>query len=133
MQYLRQTRINASEDGTASGISSQPVGNHRLHWEAQEILPPSQRCCCGGDVTAGPEGLICASGKELRNKAASRFRIAGSSSPHVLCCTCSLCLASEEFYFWLYRDVNAQPSYLALGMCTATVTSLSKNAKKRRQ
>lgn len=89
--------------------------NHRLHQEAQEILPPSQRCCYVGDVTAGPEGLICASGKELRNKAASRFRIAESSSPHVLCCTCSLRLASEEFYFLALQRCECTTQLPGLG------------------
>ena len=106
------------------------MSKYRLHQEAQEILPSSQRCCCASDAIAGPKGVICASGKELRNKAASRFQIAVSSSLHVLCCTSSLRLASGEFYFQFYRDVGAQPSYLALGNCTVVVTLLPKKARK---
>lgn len=130
MQYLKQAWINENEDGTALGNSCWPMGKYGLHQEAQEILPSSQYCCCARDAIAGPEGVTCASGKELRNKAASRFQIAVSSSLDVPCCTSSLHLASREFYFQFYEDVGAQPNYLALGNCTAVVTPLPKNARK---
>lgn len=96
MRCLKQAWINEREDGTVLAISCRPVGKYRLHQEAGEMLPSSQRCCCARDAIAGPEGVICASGKELR-KAAGRAQIAVSSSWRVSCCTSSLPTASGSF------------------------------------
>lgn len=91
-------------------ISCRPVGKYRLHQEAGEMLPSSQRCCCARDAIAGPEGVICASGKELR-KAAGRAQIAVSSSWRVSCCTSSLPPASGELRLRFYGGVSAQGTW----------------------
>lgn len=111
MQYLKRAWISEREDGTAWGISCRPMGKCGLHQDAQEILPPSQPCCCARDAVARPERVICASGRELRNKAASRFQIAASSSSCVVL-DIQPPPGCGQFYFRFYGDVGAQATWL---------------------
>lgn len=106
------------------------MSKYRLHQEAQEILPLSQRCCAS-EVIAGPAGGLFV--PLARSLDTGCKQVSGSCEFKPVSAVWhiqSLYLDSGVLYFQLCRGVGAQPRDLALGNCTVMVNPLPNNARE---